>query len=682
VTETGHTATARIAESRTDSHTESRAESRTESRVACGIDVGGTFTDLAAIAPDGTVHTAKVLSTPSDRAAGVLSVLTSSAFTPDAIAYIAHGTTVVTNLLLERRGARVVACATAGFTDLLELRRQERAALYDLSLHHPAPLVHASDILAVPERVCVDGIVQPLTDDAIQTIVDEVVARAPETVAITLLHAYANPAHERALADALRRRLASALPGCDVVASHDVLPEIREYERMATTVAEAYARPAVRVYLATLGDRLAAHGFPSPRVMTSAGGTLPATEASGHAASLALSGPAGGVTGAAAVARALGIARALTIDIGGTSADVGLIDGGEPLVERGGAVAGAPIALPRVLVEAVAAGGGSIGWIDAGGALRAGPESAGAAPGPAAYGQGGLRPTVTDAHVVLGHIAEGAWSGGVSISASRAREAIMHLAAPLNVSAERAAEALIATADATMARALRRVSVERGVDPRDAALIAFGGGGPLHACGLAERLGMSRIVIPPCAGVLSAVGLAIAPERREAVASLVTRTAALDTDTLADILAAAAQRLMATEPTDDRDDRDVRHWARARYEGQGYELDIPVDTGDSGATIAARFVDGHRTRTGFVLDRAVECISLRTVVGGAPWPVTFTRAPRGNDPVPALDADDGRSLEREVRGPAVVRLMDATMYVAAGWVAHALPTGGWLMERA
>ena len=207
----------------------------------------------------------------------------------------------------------------------------------------------------------------------------------------------------------------------------------------------------------------------------------------------------------------MGIPRALTIDIGGTSADVGLIDDGEPLVERGGDVAGVPIALPRVLVEAVAAGGGSIGWIDAGGALRAGPESAGAVPGPAAYGRGGVRPTVTDAHVVLGHVAEGVWSGGVSISAARAREAMMHLAAPLGVTVERAAEALIATADATMARALRRVSVERGVDPRDAALIAFGGGGPLHACGLAERLGMRRIVVPPHAGVLSAVGLARRP---------------------------------------------------------------------------------------------------------------------------------------------------------------------------
>ncbi len=663
--------------------------------VASGIDVGGTFTDLAAIAPDGTLHTAKVLSVPTDRAAGVLAVLQQSALAPDMLAYIAHGTTVVTNLLLERRGARVVACATAGFTDVLELRRQERAALYDLARQHPAPLVSSADVIPVRERVVPEGTLVELDDVAIADVVAAVLQRAPDTVAITLLHAYADGTHERRLADALRERLSTALPSCDVICSHEVLPEIREYERMATTVAEAYARPAVRRYLATLGDRLASHGYPVPRVMTSAGGTLQAVDAAEHAASLALSGPAGGVTGAAAVCRALGITRALTIDIGGTSADVGLIDDGEPLVERGGSVAGVPIALPRVLVEAVAAGGGSIGWIDAGGALRAGPESAGASPGPAAYGLGGVRPTVTDAHVVLGHIAEGTWSGGVTISAARAREAIGHLATPLGVTVERAAEALIATADATMARALRRVSVERGIDPRDAALIAFGGGGPLHACGLAKRLGMRRIVIPPHAGVLSAVGLALAPERREGVASLVVRADALDADTLASRLLAEARTLGVDADTDTDTDTDAhadadaasssgrsaRWWVRARFEGQGYELDVPVTPGDAGADIAERFIERHRQRTGFALDRAVECISLRSAVGGAPWPVQFARAARVADAAPlADDVDDGRALTRTVQGPSVMRLADATLFVAAGWTAQALPIGGWLLE--
>lgn len=641
--------------------------------LASGIDVGGTFTDLAAISPDGTVHTAKVLSTPHDRSAAVVDVLHASSLTPSALAYIAHGTTVVTNLLLERRGASVMACVTEGFTDLLELRRQERAALYDLAKQHPTPLVASRDVLPVRERIVPEGVLRPLDMTQIDELVAAIVARAPDTVAITLLHAYADATHEHALADALRARLQAALPSCDVMCSHEVLPEIREYERMATTVAEAYARPAVRTYLSGLAERLGAHGFPAPRVMTSAGGTLQASTAATHAASLALSGPAGGVTGAAAVVRALNIGRALTIDIGGTSADVGLIDAGEPLVERGGAVAGVPIALPRVLVEAVAAGGGSIGWIDAGGALRAGPESAGASPGPAAYGRGGLRPTVTDAHVVLDHIAEGTWSGGVSISKARACEAIAHLATPLGVSVERAAEALIATADATMARALRRVSIERGIDPRDAALVAFGGGGPLHACGLADRLGMTRIVVPPHAGVLSAVGLALAPERREAVSSLVTLTRDLDTNALSAQLQAAARAL------GERHDTAARWWVRARYEGQGYEMDVPLEPGTTGAQIAERFVARHIERTGFALDREVECVSLRTAVGGTAWPVQFARPVR--DGVIPDDLDDGRAMTRVLRGPFVVRLNDATMYIAAGWTARALPTGGWMMER-
>lgn len=639
--------------------------------IAVGIDVGGTFTDLVTITTNGTIRATKVLSNPADRAAGVLVATDAASLDPHDIAFIAHGTTVVTNLLLERRGARVVACTTAGFTDVLELRRQERASLYDLTKHHPPPLVARTDIVGVRERIVPEGVLLILDEAAIAQVVIAVTALNPETVAITLLHAYADASHELRVRDAIQR----ALPECDVICSHAVLPEIREYERMATTVAEAYARPAVRRYLQALGERLAQRGLPAPRVMTSAGGTLSAYEAAEHAASLALSGPAGGVTGAAAVVRALGFTRALTIDIGGTSADVGLIEDGEPLVERGGAVAGVPIALPRVLVEAVAAGGGSIGWIDAGGALRAGPESAGASPGPAAYGTGGVRPTVTDAHVVLGHVAAGTWSGGVTINAEFARAAMATLAEPLGVTVERAALALIATADATMARALRRVSVERGVDPRSAVLVAFGGGGPLHACGLAERLAMTRIVIPPHAGVLSAVGLALAPERREGIASLVSRTDALAADALALLLEQEAARLRG----DTGGTLTARWWARSRYEGQGYEVDIPMTVGDDGSVIAQRFVDRHQMRAGFTLDRAVECISVRTALVGAPWPVQFVR-PERLGVEPARDEDDGCALERTVVGPAVIRLPDATLHVASGWTARALSIGGWMLE--
>jgi N-methylhydantoinase A/oxoprolinase/acetone carboxylase beta subunit len=649
----------------------------TASRLAVGIDVGGTFTDLAALHADGTVHTSKVLSVATDRAAGVLDALRVAELNGSQIAHIAHGTTVVTNLLLERAGARVVACATEGFTDLLELRRQERAALYDLAKHHPRPLVEPSQVIPVRERITPEGVTIALTDEAIAEVVNAVKAQQPDTVAITLLHAYGDPSHERALRDALVAALADAGLAADVVCSHEALPEIREYERMATTVAEAYARPAVRRYLSGLSERLAQHAYPAPRVMTSAGGTLSAHDAASHAAALALSGPAGGVTGAAAIARALGVSRALTIDIGGTSADVGLVDNGEPLVERGGGVAGVPISLPRVLVEAVAAGGGSIAWLDDGGALRTGPMSAGASPGPAAYGRGGVRPTVTDAHVVLGTIAPGEWSGGVTISLERARAAVDTIAAPLGVSLERAAEAIIATADATMARALRRVSVERGVDPRDVPLIAFGGGGPLHACGLAERLGTTQVIVPPHAGVLSAVGLALAPERRESLVSVMQRADTMSSATLGGLLEREAHALRTDG--DDALSLEVRWWLRARYEGQGYELDIIVQPGDTPAAVAERFVVRHEERAGFVLNRPVEFISARTTLSSAPWPVHFARPTR--DGVLADDVDDGRAMTRAIAGPAVVRLPDATMRVAPGWTARALDIGGWMLEQ-
>jgi N-methylhydantoinase A len=646
-------------------------------RSAAGIDVGGTFTDLAVLHADGTVRCAKVLSVAGDRSAGVLEALRAGELSAGDIAHLAHGTTVVTNLLLERAGARVVACATEGFTDLLELRRQERAALYDLATHHPRPLVEPAQVIAVRERITPEGVVIPLTGETLQQVVTMVMAQQPDIVAITLLHAYGDPSHERMLRDALHAAFHQAGVEVDVVCSHDTLPEIREYERMATTVAEAYARPAVHRYISTLSERIGVHGYPSPRVMTSAGGTLSSKEAASHAAALALSGPAGGVTGAAAIVRALGELRALTIDIGGTSADVGLIDDGEPLVERGGSVAGVPIALPRVLVEAVAAGGGSIAWLDNGGALRTGPMSAGASPGPAAYGRGGTRPTVTDAHVVRGTIAAGAWSGGVHISLERAQAAVDTIAAPLGVSLERAAEAIIATADATMARALRRVSVERGIDPRDVPLVAFGGGGPLHACGLAERLGMTRIVVPPHAGVLSAVGLALAPERRESLVSVMQRADTLSRDALAQLLEAQAAALRG-DP-DDGADVQPRWWMRARYEGQGYELDVPVRPGDSAEDVEARFVARHHQRAGFVLNRPVECISARTTLSSAPWPVHFRRPVRAGE-LPH-DVDDGRAMSRVLQGPAVVRLPDATMHVAQGWSARTLDIGGWMLER-
>ncbi|MGV3709473.1 MAG: hydantoinase/oxoprolinase family protein, partial [Gemmatimonas sp.] len=314
------------------------------------------------------------------------------------------------------------------------------------------------------------------------------------------------------------------------------------------------------------------------------------------------------------------------------------------------------------------------GRIDEGGALRAGPHSAVAAPGPAAYDLGGVEPTVTDAHVVLGHVPEGEWSGGVRISGERARSAMQMLATRLGVSLHRASHALINTADATMARALRRISVERGVDPRSATLVAFGGGGPLHACGLAEQLGMTRVLVPPFAGVLSAVGLALAAERREGLSSFLVPCEQLVRDQLSGAIESLASELREADGAS----LETRAWVRARYVGQGYALEVPVNADDAGVSITSKFAMLHEQRVGFTLDREVECVSLRVSLNGTPWPVTFSRPARDGELPDHLD--DGRAMERVFDGPHTVRLPDATMHVRAGWTARSLATGGWMME--
>jgi N-methylhydantoinase A len=459
-----------------------------------------------------------------------------------------------------------------------------------------------------------------------------------------------------------------------VVLSCDVFPEIREYERTATTVAEGYLRPGVGRYLERLTARAEAAGVPAPGVMTSGGGMRTVAEASRGAASLALSGPAGGVVGAAAALRAAGYRDALTVDIGGTSADVGLVLGGEPLVEPGGRIAGVPIALPRVLVDTVSAGGGSIGWVDDGGALRVGPRSAGAVPGPAAFGRGGTLPTVTDAHVVLGHIAPGTISGGITLDAAAASSAVRSLADRLGADADRVARAMIDIADAAVARAMRRVSVERGIDPRDCVLVPFGGGGPLHCCGLAEQLGMRSIFVPPHAGVLSALGLAITAERRERMISVLAVAHSLDAAALRAELARAARGAVVG--------RDWREsWiARMRYVGQGHELDVPATGADDGAALAARFAHLHHRRNGFTLETPVEIVGLRHLADGRALPVRFERAGRSAFSA-AQPVDDGGELEARLSGPAVVVLPGATLRIADGWVGRSHATGGWVLNR-
>ena len=638
------------------------------SAYSVGVDVGGTFTDLVAVDESGALTMHKLPSTPHDQSEAVAASL---ALLGDArVTRFVHGTTVATNMLLERAGARVVLVATEGFTDVLLLARQDRASLYDLSRHHPPPLVPSERVVGAPERITPEGVHRALDAAGIARVVAEVRTLAPEVVAIALLHAYADDRHECRLATALR----AALPDVDVVLSSEVFPEIREYERTATTVAEGYLRPGVAHYLERLRVRAEQLGLPAPGVMTSGGGMRSVRDAARGAASLALSGPAGGVVGAAAAIRAAGFRNALTVDIGGTSADVGLILDGEPLVEPGGRVAGVPISLPRVLVETVSAGGGSIGWIDDGGALRVGPRSAGASPGPAAFGRGGTQPTVTDAHVVLGHITGATLSGGVTLDADAAHRAVRSLARALAAEPLRVAAAMIGIADAAVARALRRVSVERGIDPRDCVLVPFGGGGPLHCCGLAEQLGMRTIFVPPHAGVLSALGLAITAERRERMISVLARADRLDAEALSRELDRSAAGVVAGAEWQ-------RSWiARARYVGQGHELDVPAHPGEDGTVLAARFAALHERRNGFTLDAPVEIIGLRHAVTGPSLPIHFSRTAVSawSD---AQRVDDGGQFDARIDGPAVVVLRGATLRIAPGWVGAPHATGGWILER-
>ena len=627
-----------------------------------GVDVGGTYTDLVAIDGAGRVEARKVLSTPADQSEGVLDAM--RALARHNIDRFVHGTTVATNMLLERKGARVAFCVTEGFTDLLVLRRQDRASLYDLAADHPVPLAPRELTVSVAERVEPQGITRPLTPGAADQVADQIAALKPDVVAVLLLHSYREPSHEQILRDAIRRRV----PDMEVVLSSDVFPEIREYERASTTVAEAYLRPGVGKYLRNLYYRLTSQPTDRPNVlgvMTSSGGMRTVEEAARSAAQLALSGPAGGVVGAAAIARLLDLDRALTIDIGGTSADVGLVLDGQPLVEPGGAVAGVPIAMPRVLVETVSAGGGSIAWVDAAGALHAGPHSAGARPGPVAFGRGGTKPTVTDAHVALGRISSAQLSGGVAIDVGAARAAIASLAMAMGETEGRTAAAIIATADATMARALRRVSVERGIDPRSCTLIAFGGGGPLHACGLADMLGITRVVAPPHAGVLSALGLAMTPERREAMVSVMRglddwldreRNEALET-----VAEKAWPRAQKPKPR-------TRQWfARVRYQGQGHELDVAVLPRQPRQEVRAAFEAQHSKRYGFVLDALVEVVSVRHTAESAGRSVRLSR--------------ENRAGPKTLKGPTPLALSDSTLHVAKGWNAGLHASGAWIMTR-
>jgi N-methylhydantoinase A len=564
-----------------------------------GVDVGGTFTD-AVLVEEGRIRTAKV-PTAARQEESVLAAARAVGGADTGLTRFAHGTTVATNALLERRGARIAYVGNAGFEHLLHLRRQTRAHLYRLCAEHPEPLVPLERCHGVSGRLGPEGELEPLELGSLPDIGDA------EAVAVCLLFAFRDPAHERAVAGELERRH----PGVHVVASHEIAPEFREYERASTTAADAYLAPIATRYLRALAGAAAEAGLPEPVVMLSSGGVLPAEEAAAHPARLLVSGPAGGVVGAGLVARRAGFEHAIAFDMGGTSTDVCLLPGVRAVRVAEREVGGLPVRLPTVDVHTVGAGGGSLVRRDAGGALRVGPESAGADPGPACYGRGGGA-TVTDANLLLGRLPE-ELPGGLVLDRLAAETALAGIDPA----------AVVEVVNAEMLRALRVVSVERGHDPREFALVAYGGAGPLHACALAEELGIEAVLVPAAAGVLSALGLAAGDERRDHVVSHVRplgEVADLPPDGEADL----------------------------RYRGQSFELTVPL-----GDELADRFHRAHEERYGYAdREREVELVAVRTaeVVPG-----------------PELELEPASSEPERVSGPALVELDGSTLWIPPGW---------------
>jgi N-methylhydantoinase A len=646
-----------------------------------GVDVGGTFTDVVILA-DGQLITAKVPSTPSDQSEGVLAGVEAADFDAAGLAAFAHGMTVATNALLERRGARLALVTTEGFRDVIEIGRQNRPSLYDLTRDRPPALVPRELRFTVRERMGPDGEIEPLDDDDLARVVEAVREADAEAVAVCLLFAFLHPDHERRVGEALRAQL----DGVHVSLSSEVLPEFREFERFATTAADAYLAPRLAAYLGRLADRARGAGLPDPLVMQSSGGVVDLESAASQAAACVLSGPAGGVVGAAYAAAASGYDDVLTFDMGGTSTDVAPVIGGEAQTTTDSVVAGVPLKLPMVDVHTVSAGGGSIAWADAGGALRVGPQSAGAEPGPAAYGAGGEEPTVTDANLFLGYLEDGATLGGeVVLQRDLAERALEQLGSQLGLDALEAALGIVRVANAEMTRALRVISVERGLDPRDFALVAFGGAGAMHACALADELGMRTLVVPKAAGVLSALGLAISDLRRDYVEAL-----------LGDLDPARLEGAFADLEERARDDVDDPRLARAadlRYHGQSFEL--TVDAGELDQ-LAARFHDAHEQRYGYRMDEeTVELVNVRVTATVAVEKPALKEDPAQGDGCAgrrraSFDADwievdvfdrTQMGAGAEVTGPALVGFPEATCVVAPGWAGRVDDAGSLVLER-
>ncbi|MBM4184472.1 MAG: hydantoinase/oxoprolinase family protein [Gemmatimonadetes bacterium] len=642
------------------------------------VDTGGTFTDLVLL-QDGVITTLKVPSTPADPSRAVLEGLR-RLVPPGTRFELVHGSTVATNALLERRGARVVLVTNRGFEDVIEIGRQNRPQLYALVGHRLPPLVARDDRVGVAGRLGPLGEqIEPLDEGELAQLAARVRSHPPESIAVALLHAYANPAHEEAVA-----RVASSV-GVPVSVSSAILPEFREYERTSTTVVNAYVAPIVDRYL----GRLAADaGAERVRIMGSNGGALPIERARSEPVHTVLSGPAGGLVGALTWARRAGYERAISFDMGGTSTDVSLLPG-RALRTREFEISGVPVAIPVLDIHTVGAGGGSIARVDPGGSLRVGPQSAGADPGPICYGRGGTDVTVTDAHVWLGRLPVDAFLDGErKLDRESVRAPLTGIAGGLGSSLEDAAEGVIAVADAAMERALRVISVERGYDPVDFVLVAFGGAGGLHVAELTARLGARSAILPPDPGLLSAYGMLASPVTREVSRTILVRSDTPDAATLVvDVLhqlERAARDAMVLGGADARDLATER-WIDARYVGQSFELAVPADGW------LGRFHEVHQARYGYARSETpVEAVTARVVVS-APAPAlpkaTLAEA-EGPSPMRAANVTHAgttlradRVRRRDLRaghrlaGPVIVQEYSGTTWVPPEWVVGVDPSG-------
>jgi N-methylhydantoinase A len=642
---------------------------RRRNQIRIGIDTGGTFTDFVVSAADGRVRVHKVLSTPDDPARAVLQGL-AELFPDGWDGEVTYGSTVATNALLERRGARVALLTTAGFEDVLEIGRQARPDLYALEPRVPAPLVGREDRIGVRERIGFDGaILTPLAATEIRRVLALLRQRRPEAVAVVLLHAYAKPRHERAIGRALARL------GVPVTLSHALVREHREYERTSTAVVNAYVAPVMSRHLGRL-----ARGMPRGRlrVMQATGGAVRPVLAAREPVRTILPGPAGGVVGAARLAAAAGVHRLLTFDMGGTSTDVAMVDGVVPrrsdwTLDR------MALRVPVIDIHTVGAGGGSVARRDPGGSLQVGPESAGADPGPACYGRGTV-PTVTDANLVLGRLDANAFLGGhMTLDVARARDAVARLARELRLDVARTAEGIVTVVNAAMARVLRVISVERGYDPRAFHLVAFGGAAALHACELAELLGMTRVLIPRDPGVLSAAGMASAPASRDYVTTV--RRVDPPAAVLRRLIEPFRRRGLSELGAEGVSRRRVaiRPFAQMRYLGQAHEIEVPL-----GPDYRARFDAAHARLYGHAdAERSVEVLALRVeAVGMAdqlprrrprprrrPAPKGERRALtwRGRRTEVARIERDGLLPGTHLRGPVLIVEYSSTLLIPPSW---------------